>query len=263
MTRNELVQLIRQRNSFLCVGLDTDPAKLPAGVDALSFNKAIVDATREYCVSYKPNLAFYEAMGEKGWNIFLETVEYIGKTHFIIADAKRGDIGNTASQYARAFFNSGSDAVTIAPYMGRDSVEPFMQYPGKWAIVLALTSNPGADDFQLKPLADGRPLYQHVLESVSGYGSEENLMFVAGATRPEMLAEIRRIIPNHFLLVPGVGAQGGSLTEVAKYGMNADCGLLVNASRNIIYASSGSDFASAAANAARSMQQEMKALLGN
>jgi orotidine-5'-phosphate decarboxylase len=230
-------------------------------MDVLSFNKAIIDATREYCVAYKPNLAFYEVLGTKGWEILAETVEYIGKDHFTIADAKRGDIGNTSDYYARTFFNTyGFDSVTVAPYMGRDSVEPFLKHPGKWAIVLALTSNAGAFDFETLQ-TEGRPVYEHVLEKVSSWGADDNTMFVVGATRAEMLAEIRRVVPTHFLLVPGVGAQGGSLEEVMKFGMNSDVGLLVNASRSILYASSGSDFAVKAAQEAASMQQAMKVFI--
>jgi len=261
MTRAQLIELIHQRKSFLCVGLDTDPAKLPAGVDMLTFNKAIIDATRECCVAYKPNLAFYEVLGAQGWDILHQTIAYIGDQHFTIADAKRGDIGNTSTYYARTFFETlGCDSVTVAPYMGRDSVEPFIQFPGKWAIVLALTSNPGADDFELNHVNE-EPLYKEVLRRVSSWGSEHNTMFVVGATRPEMLAEVRKIVPNHFLLVPGVGAQGGSLSEVVKYGRNADVGLLVNASRSILYASSGSDFAEAAGAEAKRMQEEMERIV--
>jgi orotidine-5'-phosphate decarboxylase len=261
MNRSELIDKIKQRRSFLCVGLDTDPAKIPAGISVLDFNKAIIDATREYCVAYKPNLAFYECMGIEGWKILDETVRYIGKDHFTIADAKRGDIGNTSSYYAKTFFETYQfDSITVAPYMGRDSVEPFLQFKDKWAIVLALTSNSGAEDFELQNLADEK-LYERVLRISSSWGSTENMMYVVGATRPEKLAEVRKIVPDHFLLVPGVGAQGGSLREVAHYGMNKDCGLLVNASRSILYASGGKDFAEAAANEASGMANEMKELL--
>jgi orotidine-5'-phosphate decarboxylase len=239
------------------VGLDTDPAKMPKGLDVLSFNKAIIDATREHCVAYKPNLAFYEVLGPKGWEILAETVEYIGKEHFTIADAKRGDIGNTSGYYAKTFFDSyGFDSVTVAPYMGKDSVEPFLNHSNKWAIVLALTSNAGAFDFETLN-ADGKPVYHHVLEKTCTWGTTENTMFVVGATRAEMLAEVRQIVPQHFLLVPGVGAQGGSLEEVMKYGMNDDIGLLINASRSILYASNGVDFAMAASAEAKKMQQQM------
>ncbi len=226
-------------------------------MDVLSFNKAIIDATRDYCVAYKPNLAFYEVLGAKGWDILAETVEYIGKEHFTIADAKRGDIGNTSGYYAKTFFDTyGFDSVTVAPYMGRDSVEPFLAHRDKWAIVLALTSNAGAFDFETLS-AEGKPVYTHVLEKCSQWGTPENTMYVVGATRADLLAEIRKVVPSHFLLVPGVGAQGGSLEEVMQHGMNEDIGLLINASRSILYASSGPDFAEAAAAEASSMQQGM------
>jgi orotidine-5'-phosphate decarboxylase len=261
MNKAKLVELIRSRKSFLCVGLDTDPSKLPAGVSALEFNKAIIDATREFAVSYKPNLAFYEAMGRQGWDILEETVEYIGKDHFTIADAKRGDIGNTSSYYAKAFFETyGFDSITVAPYMGKDSVSPFLQFQDKWAIVLALTSNEGSKDFQTQKVGE-EYLFEKVLRDVASWGTDENTMFVVGATKAESLAQIRQIIPNHFLLVPGVGAQGGSLQEVVKYGMNNEVGLLVNASRSILYASSGADYASAAAAEAKKMQEEMAVYL--
>ncbi|MFM2315810.1 MAG: hypothetical protein RLZZ155_142 [Bacteroidota bacterium] len=261
MNKAKLVELIRSRKSFLCVGLDTDPSKLPAGVSALEFNKAIIDATREFAVSYKPNLAFYEAMGRQGWDILEETVEYIGNEHFTIADAKRGDIGNTSSYYAKAFFETyGFDSITVAPYMGKDSVSPFLQFQNKWAIVLALTSNEGSKDFQTQKIGE-EYLFEKVLRDVASWGTDENTMFVVGATKAESLAQIRQIIPNHFLLVPGVGAQGGSLQEVVKYGMNNEVGLLVNASRSILYASSGADYASAAAAEAKKMQEEMAVYL--
>jgi orotidine-5'-phosphate decarboxylase len=261
MNKSKLVELIRSRKSFLCVGLDTDPSKLPAGVSALEFNKAIIDATREFAVSYKPNLAFYEAMGRQGWDILEETVAYIGNEHFTIADAKRGDIGNTSSYYAKAFFETyGFDSITVAPYMGKDSVSPFLQFQDKWAIVLALTSNEGSKDFQTQKIGE-EFLFEKVLRDVASWGTDENTMFVVGATKAESLAQIRQIIPNHFLLVPGVGAQGGSLQEVVKYGMNSEVGLLVNASRSILYASSGADYASAAAAEAKKMQQEMAVYL--
>lgn len=257
MNKAKLVELIRSRKSFLCVGLDTDPTKLPAGVGALEFNKAIIDATREFAVAYKPNLAFYEAMGREGWDILEETVAYIGNEHFTIADAKRGDIGNTSSYYAKAFFDTyGFDSITVAPYMGKDSVSPFLQFQDKWAIVLALTSNEGSTDFQTQKIGE-EYLYEKVLRDVASWGTDENTMFVVGATKAESLAQIRQIIPNHFLLVPGVGAQGGSLQDVVKYGMNSEVGLLVNASRSILYASSGADYASAAAAEAKKMQEEM------
>ena len=261
MNKAKLVELIRSRKSFLCVGLDTDPSKLPTGVSALEFNKAIIDATREFAVAYKPNLAFYEAMGREGWDILEETVAYIGNEHFTIADAKRGDIGNTSSYYAKAFFETyGFDSITVAPYMGKDSVSPFLQFQDKWAIVLALTSNEGSKDFQTQKIGE-EYLFEKVLRDVASWGTDENTMFVVGATKAESLAQIRQIIPNHFLLVPGVGAQGGSLQEVVKYGMNSEVGLLVNASRSILYASSGSDYASAAAAEAKKMQEEMAVYL--
>jgi len=261
MNKAKLVELIRSRKSFLCVGLDTDPSKLPAGVSAIEFNKAIIDATREFAVSYKPNLAFYEAMGRQGWDILEETVAYIGNEHFTIADAKRGDIGNTSSYYAKAFFETyGFDSITVAPYMGKDSVSPFLQFQDKWAIVLALTSNEGSKDFQTQKIGE-EYLFEKVLRDVASWGTDENTMFVVGATKAESLAQIRQIIPNHFLLVPGVGAQGGSLQEVVKYGMNNEVGLLVNASRSILYASSGADYASAAAAEAKKMQKEMEVFL--
>jgi orotidine-5'-phosphate decarboxylase len=267
MTYTALSHFIRQQQSFLCVGLDTDIKKIPTHLlkesnPCLAFNKAIIDATAPYCVSFKPNTAFYEAMGVHGWQTLFETIQYIKLNypkHFVIADAKRGDIGNTSSMYAEAFFNQlGADAVTVAPYMGSDSVKPFLAFENKWAIVLALTSNQGALDFQMK----GKPeLFKEVLKEVSTWGSRENTMFVVGATKAAMLTEIREIIPDHFLLVPGVGAQGGSLHEVVQYGMNKDCGLLVNASRSIIYASSGEDFALFASAEAMNMQQEMAQLI--
>ena len=261
MNKAKLVELIRSRKSFLCVGLDTDPSKLPTGVSALEFNKAIIDATREFAVSYKPNLAFYEAMGRQGWDILEETVAYIGNEHFTIADAKRGDIGNTSSYYAKAFFETyGFDSITVAPYMGKDSVSPFLQFQDKWAIVLALTSNEGSKDFQTQKIGE-EYLFEKVLRDVASWGTDENTMFVVGATKAESLAQIRQIIPNHFLLVPGVGAQGGSLQDVVKYGMNSEVGLLVNASRSILYASSGADYASAAAAEAKKMQEEMAVYL--
>ena len=257
MNKAKLVELIRSRKSFLCVGLDTDPSKLPTGVSALEFNKAIIDATREFAVAYKPNLAFYEAMGRQGWDILEETVAYIGNEHFTIADAKRGDIGNTSSYYAKAFFETyGFDSITVAPYMGKDSVSPFLQFQDKWAIVLALTSNEGSKDFQTQKIGE-EYLFEKVLRDVASWGTDENTMFVVGATKAESLAQIRKIIPNHFLLVPGVGAQGGSLQDVVKYGMNSEVGLLVNASRSILYASSGADYAIAAAAEAKKMQEEM------
>lgn len=269
MDRSRLISLIKQRRSFLCVGLDTDLSKVPAKFlkeedPIFAFNKAVIDATRDYCVAYKPNLAFYECYGTKGWESFQKTIEYIGDSHFTIADAKRGDIGNTSTYYAKTFFEvMGCDSVTIAPYMGKDSVEPFLKFKDKWAIVLALTSNEGAVDFQFQQLAIGNErLFEKVLKQTKSWGTEENLMFVVGATRPEMLTDIRAIIPNHFLLVPGVGAQGGSLDEVCRYGFSADCGLLINASRSIIYASSNDeDFENKVTEAAKELQQDMARIL--
>jgi orotidine-5'-phosphate decarboxylase len=261
VTRTQLIELIHRKKSFLCVGLDPDGARIPAGEDILTFNKRVIDATRDFCVAYKPNLAFYEVLGARGWEILEQTIAWIGNEHFIIADAKRGDIGNTSSWYARAFFETlACDAVTVAPYMGRDSVEPFLQWPDKWAVLLALTSNSGASDFELRELQNG-PLYAEVLKSSAAWGNPSNLMYVAGATRPELLREVRRIVPDHFLLIPGVGAQGGSLGEVVRYGINKDVGLLVNASRSILYASHGPDYAEAAGAEALRMQTEMSKYL--
>lgn len=262
MNRQQLVEQIKTKRSFLCVGLDTDITKLPEHLqdrpDAIfEFNKTIIDATKDHCVSYKINTAFYEALGLKGWEAMEKTIDYIPDTHFTIADAKRGDIGNTSTQYAKAFFETLKfDAVTVAPYMGEDSVRPFMEYDNRFVIVLGLTSNKGARDFELQKMGD-RFLYEAVISKVAEWGTPENLMFVVGATQASELANIRTIIPDHFLLVPGVGAQGGSLQEVSSYGMNNDCGLLVNASRAIIYASGGTDFAEAAKKAAQDYQAEM------
>ena len=269
MTRQELIALIRRRRSFLCVGLDTDPAKMPSHLQnqpdgVFQFNRAIIDATLPYAVAYKPNLAFYEALGVDGLRQLKLTMEYLHSLPepvFTIADAKRGDIGNTSERYARAFLDPkgdfGFDAITVAPYMGADSVQPFTAVEGKWVILLALTSNKGAYDFQLTTDADGTPLYQRVLETSKQWGNEENMMYVVGATKAEMLSDVRRIVPRSFLLVPGVGAQGGSLEEVCRYGLTDECGLLVNSSRGIIYASNGTDFAEAAAREARKLQQQM------
>ncbi len=257
MNRKKLAAIIQERKSLLCVGLDIDMKLIPSGIDPLTFNKSIIDATRDLAVAYKPNLAFYECLGKKGWELFEETVDYIGKEHFIIADAKRGDIGNTSKYYAQTFFETyACDAVTIAPYMGEDSVTPFLGFEDKWAIVLGLTSNKGAIDFQLQQTGD-ETLYQMVLRKVASWGSDENTMFVVGATQAIALVELRKIIPNHFLLVPGVGAQGGSLEEVLQFGMTKDGGLLINASRSILYASNGLDFADAARSEALKMQQVM------
>ena len=270
MTRQELINAIRQRQSFLCVGLDTDLKKIPAHLldepdPCLAFNKAIIDATAPYCVAYKPNTAFYECQGLKGWEALEKTVKYIRENypeHFIIADAKRGDIGNTSRMYASTFFElMDVDAVTVAPYMGKDSVTPFLDYKGKWVILLDLTSNPGSQDFQTIADAQGTPLWERVLRVSSGWAGKDEMMYVVGATRGRAFEDIRRVVPGSFLLVPGVGAQGGSLEEVCKYGMTPECGLLVNSSRGIIYASAGTDFAAAAAGKARELQQQMAALL--
>lgn len=268
MNRQGLIDAIRAKGSFLCVGLDPELHKLPQHLqnrpDAiLQFNKAIIDATRPYAVAYKPNIAFYEALGPEGWHILGETLEYIGTDHFTVADAKRGDIGNTSRKYAETFFETYRfDSITIAPYMGRDSVEPFLSFPEKWAIVLALTSNAGADDFQFtEDAVSGKPLYNNILERVSKWGNDGNTMFVVGATRPEMLAKVREVVPSHFLLVPGVGAQGGSLADVCDYGLNSDVGLLINSSRGIIYASGENDFAEAAAHEAKLLASQMRSIL--
>ena len=269
MEIHQLVQQIKIKKSFLCVGLDTDTKLLPkyfAGADdpIFEFNKAIIDATHFVTVAYKPNVAFYEAQGEKGWLALRKTVRYIKDNYpeiFTIADAKRGDIGNTADMYARAFFDDlGFDSVTVAPYMGRDSVEPFLAHPNKQTILLALTSNPGAADFQLGT-TDQTALFEKVLETSQTYVNAHNLMYVVGATRPEYFEQVRKIVPNSFLLVPGVGAQGGSLAEVCKYGLTDNIGLLVNASRAVIYASSEANFAEKAGEAAFKLQEEMRAIL--
>ncbi|MBC7509815.1 MAG: orotidine-5'-phosphate decarboxylase [Ferruginibacter sp.] len=266
MTRQQLIQQIQLKKSYLCVGLDTDPEKIPKHLqshpDAIfEFNKQIIDATKDLCVAYKINTAFYEVLGSKGWDIMERTVNYIPKEHLTIADAKRGDIGNTSTQYAKAFFETlNFDAVTVAPYMGEDSVRPFLEFDNKWAIVLGLTSNAGSKDFEQQKIGDNF-LYQQVLKTVSTWGTENNLMFVIGATKASLLAEIRKIIPDHFLLVPGVGFQGGSLKEVSKYGLNKDCGLLVNASRAIIYASEKEDFATEVRAITMQYQTEMAGYL--
>lgn len=292
MTRQQLVEQIRLKQSYLCVGLDTDITKIPKHLlseadPVFAFNKAIIDATRDLCVSYKINTAFYEALGVKGWEAMEKTVRYIGEEHFTIADAKRGDIGNTSDQYAKAFFETlPFDAITVAPYMGEDSVKPFLQYKGKWAIVLGLTSNKGASDFELQPMGDEH-LYEKVLRTVSQWGHTENLMFVVGATQAGSFITIRNSIPDHFLLVPGVGAQGGSLKEISEKAMissgssvdlnspgssvrelnspgssvRGECGILVNVSRAIIYASEGEDFAAEARVIAQQYQHEMKEYL--
>ncbi|MFZ1527520.1 MAG: orotidine-5'-phosphate decarboxylase [Ferruginibacter sp.] len=275
MHRNVLVEQIRTKKSYLCVGLDTDITKIPKhlqqGKNAVAdFNKAIIDATKEHCVSYKINTAFYEAQGARGWQAMEETLAYIPETHFTIADAKRADIGNTSSQYAKAFFETLSfDAVTIAPYMGEDSIRPFLEYENKWAIVLGLTSNKGANDFEMLPLQSNDEqqqlraefLYERVLKTVSKWGDPNNLMFVVGATQATEFENIRSILPNHFLLVPGVGFQGGSLKEISEHAMIDEAGLLVNASRAIIYAGSGENFAAEAGEIARQYQEEMEIYL--
>ena len=270
MERKQLIENIKRKQSFLCVGLDTDLTKIPQHLlkseDAIfEFNKNIIDATAEYSIAYKPNLAFYECYGVKGWIAFEKTVNYIRKNYpdiLIIADAKRGDIGNTSKMYAKCFFEDDLvDALTVAPYMGDDSVTPFLSYEGKWVIVLGLTSNKGSHDFQLTTDANGTPLYETVMRKVSSWGTDENIMFVVGATQGRMFEDIRKIVSNHFLLVPGVGAQGGSLEEVAKYGLTDDCGLIVNSSRGIIYASNGEDYAQVAGEKAKELQQQMKEIL--
>ena len=277
MTRKELVEQIFAKKSFLCVGLDTDINKLPKcileneeiqGAEAemmFRFNKAIIDATAPYCVAYKPNLAFYESRGIDGMIAFENTIKYLKShypNHFIIADAKRGDIGNTSKMYAQTFFEEYNlDSVTVAPYMGEDSVKPFLEYEGKWVILLALTSNKGSHDFQLTEDKEGERLFEKVLKKSQEWGNDENMMYVVGATQGQMFEDIRKVAPNHFLLVPGVGAQGGSLQEVCKYGIIKDCGLLVNSSRGIIYASNGDDFAEVAGQKAKELQEEMAAEL--
>jgi orotidine-5'-phosphate decarboxylase len=264
MHRNELVAQIKKKKSVLCVGLDTDASKLPLHLQndpngILLFNKAIIDATKEYTVAYKINTAFYEAMGIKGWEIMQATLAYIPKEIFTIADAKRGDIGNTATQYAKTFFETYPyDSVTVAPYMGADSVQPFLVFENKWAIVLGLTSNPGSQDFQMLSLADQSFLYERVLKTVSSWGTSENTMFVIGATRADQLQNVRNILPHHFLLIPGVGAQGGDVATVCEHALTDDGGILINVSRGIIYASSQEDFASKAQDAAKMYQQEMQ-----
>jgi orotidine-5'-phosphate decarboxylase len=271
MNREELFENIKRKKSFLCVGLDTDINKIPEFLfDKLEgdfdpifeFNKAIIDATADLCEAYKPNTAFYESIGVAGWEALEKTVDYIREKYpdqFIIADAKRGDIGNTSSMYAQAFFeNMGVDAVTVAPYMGEDSVSPFLNYDNKWVILLALTSNKGAFDFQFTESKEAEEkLFEKVLKTSQKWANEDSMMYVVGATKAEMLEDIRKIAPDHFLLVPGVGAQGGSLAEVVKHGMNSQCGLLVNSSRGIIYASNGEDFAEKAREAAKEVQAEM------
>lgn len=266
MNRQQLIEQIKTKKSFLCVGLDTDLKKVPQHIlneedPIFSFNKAIIDATAPYCVSYKPNLAFYEAFGVKGLISFEKTVKYLKENyphHFIIADAKRGDIGNTSAMYARTFFEEYDiDSLTVAPYMGEDSVTPFLGYEGHWVILLALTSNKGSLDFQMTTDEQGERLFEKVLKKSQQWGTKDNMMYVVGATQGRMFEDIRKLAPEHFLLVPGVGAQGGSLEEVCRYGMTSDCGLLVNSSRGIIYASTGSDFAEVAGQKAKEFQEQM------
>ena len=266
MNRQELFDNIRRKQSFLCVGLDTDIKKIPEHLldgaePVFNFNKAIIDATADLCVAYKPNLAFYECLGVKGWQALEKTVRYIRQNYpdqFIIADAKRGDIGNTSAMYARSFFEDMDiDAVTVAPYMGEDSVTPFLTYADKWVILLALTSNKGSHDFQLTEDAQGERLFEKVLRKSQQWAGDDRMMYVVGATQGRMFEDIRKVVPNHFLLVPGVGAQGGSLEEVCKYGMTKECGLIVNSSRGIIYASKGTEFAEAARRAAQEVQAQM------
>lgn len=270
MDRKKLVEQIFKKKTFLCVGLDTDLKKLPSCCldeeDPISFfNRKIIDATAPFCVAYKPNMAFYESVGTQGMVAFEKTMSYLKANypdHFIIADAKRGDIGNTSKMYAQAFFDTYDvDALTVAPYMGEDSVTPFLDYPGKWVVLLALTSNKGSRDFQLFENKDGLRLFEQVIKKSQEWGTAENMMYVVGATQGKMFRDIRKAAPDHFLLVPGVGAQGGSLQEVCKEGLTKDCGLLVNSSRGIIYAGSGNDFDQAAAERAKSVQMQMEAEL--
>ena len=269
MNKQQLIEQIKQKKSFLCVGLDTDINKIPQTLQAMDdpifeFNKQIINKTAEYAVAYKPNTAFYEMYGAKGWQSLERTIQYIKNNHpeiFIIADAKRGDIGNTSANYAKAFFNSlNADALTVAPYMGKDSVEPFLNFEDKWVILLALTSNKGSQDFQYLKVGE-RMLHEQVLQTATTWASSEKMMFVVGATHPEELGEIRKMLPDYFFLVPGVGAQGGDLQSVAKYGLSKDCGLLVNSSRGIIYASNDYDFADRAGDEARKLQQQMETVL--
>lgn len=266
MNRKQLIQQINKKKSYLCVGLDSDISKIPPHLlkyknPILEFNKQIIDATQDVCVAYKPNLAFYEIYGAKGWEILEKTINHIPDNIFKIADAKRGDIGNTSNMYAKAFLeNMSFDSITIAPYMGEDSIKPFLEIKNKWVIVLGLTSNKGAQDFQFLK-SNKKPLYQNVMEKCMQYGTSENMMFVIGATHEEMFKDIRQFCPDHFFLVPGVGAQGGDLKKLSQYGMNKDCGLLVNATRSIVYASNGKDFAEKAREEALRMQKEMKIYL--
>ncbi len=273
MNKSELISQIRRKKSFLCIGLDTEVGKLPAHIaisddPVFDFNRQIIDATHDLAVAYKPNLAFYESQKSNGWRSLEKTIDYIRRNYpgiFIIADAKRGDIGNTSLQYAKAFLDDeeglGFDAITVAPYMGQDSVSPYLNYASKWAIVLILTSNKGAADFQYKTMDGGRSLWEHTLETAASWGSPDNMMFVIGATQASMLSRVRQIVPDHFLLVPGVGAQGGNLQEVVRFGLNKEVGLLINVSRSVIFASSGSDFAHRAREEAFKLQQQMQAYI--
>lgn len=270
MTRAQLVEQIRKKKSYLCVGLDTDLTKIPkhllAGPDPIfEFNRQIIDATHDFAVAYKPNLAFYEALGAKGWESLQKTIEYIPKDIFTIADAKRGDIGNSSSLYAKAFFEQMNfDALTVAPYMGEDSVKPFFEFKNKWVILLAHTSNSGSADFQLlESKQSGRRLYEEVIVKSGQWGTPDNLMYVVGATHADKISEIRKLAPDHFFLVPGIGAQGGDLEMVSRHGMNKDCGLLVNSARAIIYSSSGKDFASAAGKEAKNLKLAMEQILNS
>jgi orotidine-5'-phosphate decarboxylase len=266
MTYQQLVDTIFRKKTFLCIGLDADINKIPTHLldyddPIFEFNKAIIDATHDLCVAYKPNIAFYEARGVEGWKSLQKTLDYIPDGCLKLADAKRGDIGNTCKMYAEAFFNQlGADAITVAPYMGIDSVSPFLEYEGKWTVILGLTSNKGSQDFQFIS-SQGKELYKHVLEKSAEWGTIENTMYVIGATHPDNFKEIREIIPEHFLLVPGVGAQGGTVAEVAKYGLNKNCGLLINSSRGIIYKGSGTDFADKSRKAAKNLQSQMFEIL--
>lgn len=267
MNLKELIHQIKTKKSYLCVGLDTDITKIPEYLQSrsnavLQFNKAIIDATKDYCIGYKINTAFYEAIGLKGWQYLEETLAYIPSTHFKIADAKRGDIGNTSAQYAKTFFETYAfDAVTVAPYMGEDSIRPFLEYQNKFTIVLGLTSNKGANDFEMLKTQDDKYFYEKIIEKVASWGTTANLMFVVGATHTKQIINIRKIIPDHFLLIPGIGEQGGNLNEVSNYGMNKDCGLIINASRAIIYASGKENFAEAAAGVAEQYQQKMQSYI--
>ena len=267
MNKEQLISQIKLKRSFLCIGLDTDIDKIPKHLLSLEdpifeFNKQIIDATKDLCIAYKPNIAFYESMGVNGWNSLNKTLEYIPSDIFTIADAKRGDIGNTSQMYAKAFYqNMNFDSVTIAPYMGKDSVIPFLEFKDKWAIILALTSNVGSNDFQRTKLYENYELFEKVLNVSKEWGNDKNIMYVVGATRSEKLSEVRKIIPNHFLLVPGIGTQGGSLDDVARYGMNEDCGIIVNSSRSIIYAGSNIDFANESRKIAKKIQYTMDILL--